>query len=138
MHWFNFEFWFTLIGCILNSFRWLNTSVIPCHSIFLHPTSMLRLWKKLSNNAKRNILDLLIAISNEYKLGKLLVIDIRWSLINLDVDTIEYYTFLAAATWLEGQDVVDWPININTQTRFQKSGRFHRNCTSYPQYVEQI
>lgn len=49
----------------------------------------------------------ILAISNEYKLGKLLVIDIRWSLINLDVDTIEYYTFLAAATWLEGQDVVD-------------------------------
>lgn len=129
---------FGLNSSILNSFRWLNTSVIPCHSIFLHPTSMLRLWKKLSNNAKRNILDLLIAISNEYKLGKLLVIDIRWSLINLDIDRIEYNTFLAAATWLEGQDVVDWPININTQTRFQKSGRFHRNCTSYPQYVEQI
>lgn len=52
----------------------------------------------LSNNVKRNILDLLIAISNEYKLGKLLVIDIRWSLINLDVNRIEYYTFLAAAT----------------------------------------
>lgn len=49
----------------------------------------------------------ILAISNEYKLGKLLVIDIRWSLINLDIDRIEYNTFLAAATWLEGQDVVD-------------------------------